>query len=328
MENKRENISKHIGVFTVKPANEWISESKLLPVPSMLFGELWYEGELCILFADTNQGKSILAVQIANSITTGIRIKGMALEAPIQDVLYLDFELHAKQFEARYSKDYQDHHEFNDNFLRIELNADAVDFASKSYDQSVLDSIERSVVETGAKVIIVDNITYLKDEMENAKAASPLMKGLKALKTSYRLSILVLSHTPKRDLTKPITRNDLAGSKMQINFCDSAFAIGESQLDSNTKYLKQVKTRNGEEVYGPENVIVCEIEKPENFLRFKINGYEDEQNHLKERSKQTSDELKKEALKLREEGYNNTQIGQRLNRSEGAVRKWFKQMDV
>ena len=51
---------------------------------------------------------------------------------------------------------------------------------------------------------------------------------MKALKSKYGLSILVLAHTPKRDSGKPLGRNDLQGSKMIINFCDSAFAIGES----------------------------------------------------------------------------------------------------
>jgi hypothetical protein len=32
----------------------------------MVFGTFWFEGELCILFADSNRGTSILAVQIGN----------------------------------------------------------------------------------------------------------------------------------------------------------------------------------------------------------------------------------------------------------------------
>jgi len=57
------------GLFKVRTANEWIELAKDRPVPKMLFGELWFEGELCILFSDTNLGKSILAVQIGNKAT-------------------------------------------------------------------------------------------------------------------------------------------------------------------------------------------------------------------------------------------------------------------
>ena len=57
--------------FVLKPANQWMTEAKETPVPKMLFGQFWFEGELCILFADTNVGKSILAVQIADGISRG-----------------------------------------------------------------------------------------------------------------------------------------------------------------------------------------------------------------------------------------------------------------
>lgn len=94
--------------------------------------------------------------------------------------------------------------------------------------------------------MIIDNIIYLKDETEKAKFALPLMKDLQRLKNKYGLSILALAHTPKRDLSKSITRNDLQGSKMLINFCDSSFSIGESSTDKNIRYLKQIKARNTE----------------------------------------------------------------------------------
>ena len=55
-------------LFVTKPANGWIASSRKKPMPKFLFGEFWLEGELSILFADTGQGKSVLAVQIAESI--------------------------------------------------------------------------------------------------------------------------------------------------------------------------------------------------------------------------------------------------------------------
>ena len=63
-------------LFTILPAQEWLKRANSRPIPKMLFGEFWFESELCILFADTNLGKSILAVQIGDSISRGIPIKG------------------------------------------------------------------------------------------------------------------------------------------------------------------------------------------------------------------------------------------------------------
>src|SRR5437879_5969535 len=64
--------TKHI--FTLYTGNRWMELGERSPQPKMLFGEFWHEGELCILFADTNAGKSVLAVQIADSITRHCKI--------------------------------------------------------------------------------------------------------------------------------------------------------------------------------------------------------------------------------------------------------------
>ncbi len=171
------------GLFTVKTANRWIEQAKTRPIPQMLFSEFWFEGELCILFADTNLGKSILAVQIGNSISKGEQIRGFKLETLKQPILYFDFELSDKQFENRYSIKFEQHYSFDDNFIRVEINSDATIPEGQSFEDYLNHSLERSIIETEAKVLIIDNITYLKNETEKAKDALPLMKHLKALKT-------------------------------------------------------------------------------------------------------------------------------------------------
>ena len=316
--------TKSKGLFTVMPASHWIEESKMQPIPKMLFGELWFEGELCILFADTNLGKSILAVQIGNSISKGEAIKGFKLEAPKQAILYFDFELSPKQFENRYSIKFEQHYSFDENFIRIEINPDAVIPENQTFENYLDFSLERSIIETGAKVLIIDNLTYLKTETEKAKDALPLMKHLKALKSKYNLSILALAHTPKRDLSKPITRNDLQGSKMLMSFTDCSFTIGESQKDKNIRYLKQIKVRQSEFIYDTENVAVCQIEKPYNFLQFDLIGFSTEREHLREISEKDKGQKISEVLELKKQGITNIEIARRLGVSEGAIRKWIK----
>ena len=83
-----------IGVMSIKTANRTILEASLLPTPRALWDSFWYEGELSCLFADSNVGKSILAVQIADRI------------ARTDNVLYLDFELSEKQFQLRYTNEH------------------------------------------------------------------------------------------------------------------------------------------------------------------------------------------------------------------------------
>ena len=309
------------GLFTVKTASRWIEQAKTRPIPQMLFGELWFEGELCILFADTNLGKSILAVQIGNSISKGEQIGGFILETPKQSILYFDFELSDKQFENRYSIKFEQHYNFDNNFIRVEINPDAIIPESQTFEDYLNHSLERSINETGAKVLIIDNLTYLKNETEKAKDALPLMKHLKALKNKYGLSILALAHTPKRDLSKPITRNDLQGSKMLINFCDSSFSIGESHSDKNLRYLKQIKQRNTEQIYDTENVCVCQIDKPLNFLLFEFVSFGSEFDHLKQHTERDRDNLNEKVSELKQKGRSYREIGSELGISHMKVKR-------
>lgn len=79
-----------IGILTIKTANRTVSDASTRPDPAKLYKELWYEGEVCCLFADSNLGKSIFAVQMADEI------------ALTRNVLYVDCELSDKQFQLRY----------------------------------------------------------------------------------------------------------------------------------------------------------------------------------------------------------------------------------
>lgn len=325
-ENEIENFQS---LFTIQTANSWIENAKIRPVPKMLFGELWFEGEICILFADTNLGKTILGVQIADSISKGVAIANFELEAKRQTVLYFDFELSDKQFEARYSIKENDffinHYNFDENFKRGEINSESyLPHGFNDFESYLNYSLEVAIAESETKILIVDNLTYLKNETERAKDALPLMKHLKHLKKKYDLSILALAHTPKRDFTKPLSRNDLQGSKMLINFCDSSFAIGESFKDKNLRYLKQIKARNTEIIFDSENVVTCQIAKPDNFLQFDFLNFGSESEHLKQSSEADRTALIAKVKELSTQGKSQRQIADELRISAMTVGRYLK----
>jgi len=318
------------GLFKLKTANEWLELAKKTPIPEMLFGEFWHDGEICILFSDSNLGKSILAVQIADSISKGKQVPGFKLEAKKQSVLFFDFELSPKQFEVRYSvknenkKVFENHYSFDDNFIRIEINPDADIPTEISFENYLNQSLEKSIIETGAKILVIDNITYLKNETERSKDALPLMKYLKALKSKYGLSILAIAHTPKRDLSRPITQNDLGGSKMLYNFIDSCFTIGQSNTDNNLRYIKQIKARNTAMIYDTENVVVCQIDKQFNILEFEFIEFGAERLHLKQVTDQDRASIIEQAKELSGTGLSQRQIAKELSISVGTVNKYLK----
>lgn len=324
-ENSIANNAVASNCFIIKPINEYIDDAKNRPIPNMLFSELWYENETCILFADTNLGKSILASEISNALSKGISIEGFKMEIPAQKVMYFDFELSDKQVENRYSNQYSEHYVFSSNLLRVEINPeDEVPLQFKDFDTYLCYSFEKAIVENNIKIIVLDNLTYLKTDTEKARDASPLMIFLNGVKKKYGLSILVLAHTPKRDASKPLTKNDLSGSKMLMNFYDSSFVIGESAQETGLRYIKQIKQRNTEMIYDTQNVIVCKIEKETNFLRFVFIAFENELDHLKLRNNE--DQLN-QILDLKKQGLPNTQIALTLGISEGTVRNKLKKSE-
>lgn len=319
------------GLFKVNYVNKWMDESKKEPIPLMLFDTFWYEGELCFLFADTNQGKSILAVGIANSISSGKPIKGFEFEAKKQAVLYFDFELSAKQFEARYSvkndkkKVYEQHFKFDNNFIRVEIDINSTVPVGESFETYIFNSLIKTIEATKAKVIIIDNLTYLKSELERSNDAGSFVKNFQLLIDKFKCSILILAHTPKRDLSKPITRNDLQGSKRLIDFADSAFTIGESKISPQTKYIKQIKVRQSEFKYDPDNVAVGILKKTTNFLQFEFSHFSSEQEHISEPSENKRLLKIAKAKELNNQGKTQREIAQTLGISLGTVNNYLKE---
>ena len=177
-------------------------------------------------------------------------------------------------------------------------------------------------------MIIIDNLTWLSDETETASSALPLMKFLKRLKSKHGLSILALAHTPKRDAWMPICRNDLQGSKMLINFCDSSFAIGESNREAGLRYIKQIKARNVEIIFDADNVLLAKIVKPGNFLHFEFLETAFESDHIKFQRDQMRQELLPEVIRLNALGLSTRKIGAELGISAMSVSRYLKTVTV
>jgi hypothetical protein len=318
----------------IKSANEWIEEAKSKPIPKKIFGPFWYQEELCILFADTNQGKSLLAVQIIDSVTKGLPALGLEMELKASKVIYFDLELTAKQFEMRYAQHDKgkdilfDHFEFSELFLRAEINPYGFDDSIEDYETFLFKEIENQTSKSEAKILVIDNLSCVISDNEKARNTTPFLIRLNNLKKLYGWSILLIAHTPKRNLFAPISRNDIQGSKSFINLIDSCFAVGESQTDPSVKYLKQIKVRYGAFEYPSENVLVCKIGKDTNFSSFKFLQYGKESDHLKQLILTDKSQIKSKAFELKKEGYSNVKIAQELGVSEGGVRKWLKQIEI
>ena len=321
-------------LFTCRPWGEVMEEASRRPVPKKFAGDVWGEGELAILFAETGCGKTALAVQFGNDIASGESTTGLAVETETQLVAYDDQELTDTQQVRRYADEYrngdgQKHltnlFQFHPNFMRVEMNPAVHVFERiadwEGYFQRELD---RVVLESKAKVIIIDNISALSHESEKQKFALPLMTRLNEWKKERGLSILVLAHTPKRDETRPLSLNDLAGSRILANFADSIFALGKSAVDTKIRYLKQFKVRSGELVYSAENVGVFRFEKTDNHLGFSLIGHSKESAHLVHQTDEAKEKLIADVQSMSAAGKSQREIASELQISLGMVNRHLK----
>lgn len=307
--------SRDFGMLTLRTANRTLQEAKMRPDPQDLYHELWYEGEVCCLFADSNLGKSIYAVQMADDI------------AHFQNVLYVDCELSDKQFQLRYTDPETGAlYEFPERLTRAEINPEKMSL--KNFEEEIIKNIEDAAMSTGSKVIIIDNLTYLCNNSEKGDVAGLFMISLMNLKKKYGWSLLIIAHTPKRSLTSPITQNDLAGSKKLYNFFDSVFAIGKPARDERLRYVKQVKVRAGAYRYDSDNVILYEIVHDKENVHFEFKGFANEKEHLKETDEKEKSSQAESVMAMVKDGKSYREIAEALGISKSLVGKIVKKTEV
>ena len=315
VENEENDTNNDDGLWMTK-ANKAMEKAFKIKDRESLYKRLWYESEICVLFAMSNLGKSILAVQIANEIAKSGKL-----------VNYLDYELEDKQFQQRYTNNRtKQMFKFSDNLFRANL---SVDFALNNNGR-----VERffkkleELSKKGVKIFILDNITSLVDKIENGDVVLDFMRRLKQLKEKYGLSILIVAHTTKKKDSTPLTQDNLAGSKKLMNFIDSAFAIGKSLVETDVKYIKQLKVRYGKFTNDEDNVLLCKIVKEDNFPHFVECGYAVEKDLLNTK-KSIANEGKRElmhaAYVLHTQGVSNRKIGRELGVSDKTIGKWIGQ---
>ena len=304
----------------------WINKAKSKPPFEPLFDVFWGKGELTFLFGSTGIGKSILAFQIADAISKGAKIQGFDGPQTPMKVGYFDFELSDTQLLKRYSDERGNVYQFSDNFWRFEMNPDLSIPKGMNSEDFILSEIEKKIIKHRLEVVVIDNLTALLSDITETKDALEFMRKLKSLRSRHNISMLVIGHTPKRDLNKPLTEDDMSGSKHLMNLCDSAFAIGKSAKESHVRYVKQIKCRSAEYKYDSENVATFKVVKNGCFLCFEHTGYDSEKEHLRDRTDAELSELEMNIIALHQSEPNLSfaEIARRLNTNRMRVSRVLK----
>jgi hypothetical protein len=293
-------------LFTARTANAYLQTPLKTVTRRRLFGDMWHEGEITLLFADTGLGKSALAVQIARALAGGETLDPFPMDTEPQRVLYFDFELTDEQFAARYSdpdatacgtKSVTTEPEcvtksvttesgaaeplFPDNFIRCApKREDSIMEEDQDHYSFLISSLAEMVEFSRARVVIVDNITWLAASTEHSTAAQRLMRTLVDMRNKLGISILVLAHTPKIRRGLPIELKHLQGSKMLANFADNIVGMGKSSLSNDLRYLKPLKQRSSAERLSQDTVHVLRLQRQGRMLGFTFAVNETEARHV------------------------------------------------
>ncbi len=306
-------------------ANQRIKNAKSMPPLTALFGPFWLTSQICILFGDTGLGKSSLMVQIADNISKGKRsLVFLSDQVEKQKVLFVDFELSDAQFARRYT-DRKNAYEFSDNFLF--LNIDLTEYYTQSHDKSdisfvdwLFSSIKSAIQEEDVKVLIIDNITYLHTHSaQDTQVALDLMRLLKEVKDELQISIAVLAHPPKLKPNESLTLSHLGGSKHLSNFADSVFVLGNSNNGTNIRYLKHLKSRDAEMYFDASNVMTLALSMVGNMLKFEVEGFAEESDHIS--GTKAKEDQKEKVLELKKQGLSLRKIAQELGISHMKVKR-------
>jgi len=152
------------------------------------------------------------------------------------------------------------------------------------------------------------------------------MKRLKEIKKRNGFSFLILAHCPKRNASRPLTKNDLQDSMMIMNFVDSAFSIGMSRQGMDIRYIKQLKARNNGITYGKESVLAARITKDYNLLRFEFLEKTREVEHLEQSDPMKRDEQMTTISSLYDKGESARAIATELGLSHTTVNRYLKEL--
>ena len=306
---------RKVGVLKILPANSWVAIGKKQSDPRFFYYGLVVEYELIFCYAASNLGKSIFCNQIAAAI------------ALVETVLYIDCELSTKQYQRRsMDKETGSTHVFPDTLLRAEI--DKSNLAAQNLADTIIDSLEQAAKD-GIRFFFIDNVSYICTSAEKGDVAVAFMHRLNALKETYKLTIVVVAHSPKRDKSRPITEDDLYGSSRLMQLCDSAFAIGASAQDPQLRYVKTTKYRADEYPYPANHVAVYRLETKDSYTQFTFQGCDEEKNHLKEKSAATEMEDMQEFVDLSAQGLSLKQIADQTGAAKSTIhRKLKKALDM
>ncbi|MBK9214472.1 MAG: AAA family ATPase [Chloracidobacterium sp.] len=316
--------------------NELIGSALGDDEPMSLFGELWLEGEMALLFGEVGVGKSVLATQIAESLARSWQLGPLERTAGPRRVLYVDLEMSRKQVQMRYSDDGRtdgklgEHYAFSEDVKWISFDPyEAMAEANaEETARSLCSGIEREVRKHDIDVVILDSLTALKRSYYGSTELSPVMRRLRRLISDCDVSVLVIADVARADRPRALTLNCLGGLRLAANIADSIFALGQSGEAADERYLKHLRSRSTDIIFNSAHLPTFALIKDERaFLGFEFIQYENERTLMTDIRLEAEDELTVRIYReIKEKGRSIRDVAEEVGKSKSTVHRLYKSL--
>ena len=306
-----EKTKEEIEIFVINTAKEFVELGRTLDKPKPLFGNLIKKGQLVVFFGDNGTNKSTLMVQICDGISKGVPQLG--LECSKGKVMLLDGEMATQPFASRYSQS-----NFDDNFIRLELNFSAFLQSQVSMDKLIFEKLVILVKRHQPDLLVIDNLTYLSSgSKEQSKEIIDLLRSVFFITKMYNTAVVLIGHVPKLEPNKPLMKEHLSGSKVLSDLADVVIGISTSVKSKKLRYIKELKNRNNEIFFDKDNVLVCEVSDSEGYLHLNYLCTSAEKEHYIE--KKDTEMTYESILELKNEGLSNVKIAQKFGVNDKTI---------
>jgi len=229
--------------YTLMTFEEMINSG--IPKPATIVEHLIVEKGVTVFAATDGVGKSVLAQQLALSITRGVPFMGYFEIVNPRPVLLLNYELPDGQVVDRGIM--QNTH-FSQYPVNHRLMINTRD--KKTIYADLWDDINTTITENidwlRGGVVLIDNMYSTSDkDLSNNRDCKDWLQNLETLKWKDFSIGLIAHYTKEWQKTYSIlTKYPIEGGKTLTNYVDNGMVMGESQLTPGLRIGKIIKTRS------------------------------------------------------------------------------------
>lgn len=283
---------------------EMIEKSKTEPAPEIIWRGIT-KGSFGFIYGPSKSGKTVFCENLAIKLAIGSEeYMGEGLIGKPQKVLIVSLEEFWISRARRNIKQIEGFDGDTITLLNKNLQTAPTDFLRYIDYEKDWNRLTGLIQESKPDIVIVDSLTRMASNIEESDSAKGVAQRLRDITYDLGITIIVVHHSTKIG-DKPISRDDMAGSRVLAQEADFAIAITRTAL--NDRYIKNIFFRYADDF--SETVTAFEIDsnlwlKPkgelnERMLYKKLDGRVDTSNtdiiynFIKENSCTTSAELEK-----------------------------------